>query len=436
MWEGTWARLAATSRSSPAPTAVLSSELLAAATPAQARAAVASFGDAEVHAVLTVRDLARQLPSGWQEQVKHRQTMSLDQFVAGCLGGDGGPTLDGGDGSTVLAAARPARGRRAVGRGGGSRPRAPGDGPAAGVAAAVAVGAVRRRRRHRRLAADLGARRGTAKAPGEPGRTRRWARQRSSCCAGSTRATWAGSRPNATTRWSGRCSRRRCSPGPASPTSPGSRCRPSSRPRWPAGPPLRWSSCGPPATRWRATSTSCRPVPPAEAPARPDDADLAALTVRAAAGMITELGPLERRLRARSGVRVARLRTERWSTPRPEVATTEPGPVFIHIGAPKTGTTFLQDVLWHHRADLAARGVLFTRERYDEHYRASLDLRGSPRQPQGARRHLGPGGRPCPPMGRHRGDLARAVRRCRRGAGGSRARRPGPGPGACRLLRA
>jgi hypothetical protein len=100
--------------------------------------------------------------------------------------------------------------------------------------------------------------------------------------------------------------------------------------------------------------------------------------------MVTELGPLERRLKARSGTRVVQPRTERWSTPRPVRGHDQPGPVFLHIGAPKTGTTFLQDVLWHHRADLAARGVLFTRERYDEHYRAAMDLREAPRRPKGA----------------------------------------------------
>src|SRR5215831_17635169 len=31
--------------------------------------------------------------------------------------------------------------------------------------------------------------------------------------------------------------------------------------------------------------------------------------------------------------------------------------VFLHIGEPKTGTTFLQQVMWRNRAELAARGV-------------------------------------------------------------------------------
>jgi hypothetical protein len=49
--------------------------------------------------------------------------------------------------------------------------------------------------------------------------------------------------------------------------------------------------------------------------------------------------------------------------------------VFLHVGAPKTGTTFLQDVMWHHRDQLADDGVLFTRKRYGDHFQATLDLR-------------------------------------------------------------
>ena len=32
--------------------------------------------------------------------------------------------------------------------------------------------------------------------------------------------------------------------------------------------------------------------------------------------------------------------------------------VFLHIGEPKTGTTFLQQVMWRNRSELAARGVV------------------------------------------------------------------------------
>ena len=31
---------------------------------------------------------------------------------------------------------------------------------------------------------------------------------------------------------------------------------------------------------------------------------------------------------------------------------------FVHIGTPKSGTTYLQSLWWHNREDLAARGLL------------------------------------------------------------------------------
>lgn len=56
---------------------VVSHDVLAGATPEQARRAIASFAPAEVHVVLTARDLGRQLPSHWQEDVKHGQTRTF-----------------------------------------------------------------------------------------------------------------------------------------------------------------------------------------------------------------------------------------------------------------------------------------------------------------------------------------------------------------------
>jgi hypothetical protein len=50
--------------------------------------------------------------------------------------------------------------------------------------------------------------------------------------------------------------------------------------------------------------------------------------------------------------------------------------VFLHIGEPKTGTTFLQQVMWSNRAELAARGVVLPGHHPQDHYRASQDLRG------------------------------------------------------------
>jgi hypothetical protein len=56
-----------------------------------------------------------------------------------------------------------------------------------------------------------------------------------------------------------------------------------------------------------------------------------------------------------------------------------PGPaapkVYVHIGAPKTGTTFVQNVLWRNRDRLAADGVLYPYESKQQHFPAMLDVR-------------------------------------------------------------
>jgi hypothetical protein len=50
--------------------------------------------------------------------------------------------------------------------------------------------------------------------------------------------------------------------------------------------------------------------------------------------------------------------------------------VVLHIGEPKTGTTFLQQVMWRNRAALAAQGVVLPGHHPQDHFRASQDLRG------------------------------------------------------------
>ncbi|MFI0372750.1 hypothetical protein ACH35V_33225 [Actinomadura sp. 1N219] len=49
--------------------------------------------------------------------------------------------------------------------------------------------------------------------------------------------------------------------------------------------------------------------------------------------------------------------------------------VFLHVGAAKSGTTFLQHVLWHNRDRLRERGVLYPGEDIAAHVRAAFDLR-------------------------------------------------------------
>lgn len=80
---GMWQRLVAEALEWPGDVLV-SHELFAGATAEQATGAVAALADggAEVHLVLTARDLDRQLTAEWQEHVKHRSTVSFSEFVA------------------------------------------------------------------------------------------------------------------------------------------------------------------------------------------------------------------------------------------------------------------------------------------------------------------------------------------------------------------
>jgi hypothetical protein len=65
-------------------TAIISHEILAIASRSQAERALASLGhpDTEIHVVLSVRDLVRQIPAEWQENVKHRRELPYGRFLA------------------------------------------------------------------------------------------------------------------------------------------------------------------------------------------------------------------------------------------------------------------------------------------------------------------------------------------------------------------
>lgn len=60
---------------------VISTELLAPASPAEAQRALSSLSFAEVHLVCTARDPARQVPSVWQENIKTRHTTGFPEFL-------------------------------------------------------------------------------------------------------------------------------------------------------------------------------------------------------------------------------------------------------------------------------------------------------------------------------------------------------------------
>jgi len=81
---GAWAALVeavATVPVTEAPVVYVCDEHLSLATPRQARAAVQSFPDADVHVVVTARDLARVVTSAWQEDVKNRGRFDWPDFI-------------------------------------------------------------------------------------------------------------------------------------------------------------------------------------------------------------------------------------------------------------------------------------------------------------------------------------------------------------------
>jgi hypothetical protein len=79
---GAWDALAEQARAWDG-TVIISHEILATASRPQVRRALASLGhpDVEVHVLLSVRDLVRQVPAEWQENVKHRRTLSYRAFL-------------------------------------------------------------------------------------------------------------------------------------------------------------------------------------------------------------------------------------------------------------------------------------------------------------------------------------------------------------------
>ncbi|HWC82721.1 MAG TPA: hypothetical protein VG756_22440 [Pseudonocardiaceae bacterium] len=90
---GAWDRLAEQVRAWPG-TSVISSELLATATEEQIDRALNSLSSAEVHIVCTARDLARQIPSMWQENVRNRHVEGFAEFLAAIRGEQDSPLHD------------------------------------------------------------------------------------------------------------------------------------------------------------------------------------------------------------------------------------------------------------------------------------------------------------------------------------------------------
>ena len=79
-WTGEWEILARQAQQA-GKVAVISHELFSAADAEQADRAVSSLLPAEVHIVLTVRDVATLLPAEWQETVKHRNARGWEDWL-------------------------------------------------------------------------------------------------------------------------------------------------------------------------------------------------------------------------------------------------------------------------------------------------------------------------------------------------------------------
>ena len=78
---GAWDRLAAEVRAWPG-TAIISHEIFGTASRVQVARALESLGDdSEIHVVFSARDLVRQIPAEWQENVKHRRTKTYGRFL-------------------------------------------------------------------------------------------------------------------------------------------------------------------------------------------------------------------------------------------------------------------------------------------------------------------------------------------------------------------
>ena len=75
-------------------------------------------------------------------------------------------------------------------------------------------------------------------------------------------------------------------------------------------------------------------------------------------------------------------RERAFTTTRTKPATADTASaVYLHIGEPKTGTTFLQQVLWRNRSALAQHGLMLPGARPLAHWRAAQDLRDVQQRP-------------------------------------------------------
>jgi hypothetical protein len=83
--KGAWGELVREMTKATEPTRVLSMEILSTASDEQVRNVVASLGPDPVEVIITARDLARTIPSAWQNAVKHGGRPPFADFVAAVM---------------------------------------------------------------------------------------------------------------------------------------------------------------------------------------------------------------------------------------------------------------------------------------------------------------------------------------------------------------
>jgi hypothetical protein len=85
-FSGAWERLVDQINAWSGPTAVISTEMFVFFGPEMANTVLTAFDGAEMHVIYTARDLVRQVPAVWQEQVKNQKTQSYRGYVRDVVG--------------------------------------------------------------------------------------------------------------------------------------------------------------------------------------------------------------------------------------------------------------------------------------------------------------------------------------------------------------
>lgn len=88
---GAWERMVGRTHAWPGRAVVISSELLSFADDATAERVVESLRPARVTVLVTARDLARLLPSAWQNKIKHGRSWSLHTYLEAVMTADADP---------------------------------------------------------------------------------------------------------------------------------------------------------------------------------------------------------------------------------------------------------------------------------------------------------------------------------------------------------